>query len=596
MAQVWSRSPRRAAPATSGGMLKLVLFAAFLITAAAASAQSHGHVAAAATRNVCSRGAVGSALADPAERASHDGVLKVALTVRNAPDENGNMRYCYIDELGNQSPTLRVKPGDTLIVSLKNEIALREPAAPPANKAQTAGMAHAAGQAAGDCGGGPIRPDMTNLHFHGLALPPVCHQDDTLKTLISPGDPPFEYRITIPANQPPGLYWYHPHVHGITEQQVLGGLSGAIVVEGIGSVVPRVAGLPERIFVVRDEPMPAADAAKPADAMRPTKQITVNAVPVPYPEYLAPTIAMKPRERQLWRVVNASADTFLILTLRINGKRQNLNLVAMDGVPIHYGMPGAAEYSPDTSSILLSPAGRAEFVVTAPAAGETGVLQTEYAYRGPGDDNGPITPKTQPAPGVRAGLDDVDPKRPLVSILTAPSAANTRTVMASAGLRQSFPDLSSSRPLRKRKLFFSEGLTDPNDPKSAPLFFITEDGRTPAAFSHDTAPIVVHQGDVEDWTIENRSQEAHTFHVHQLHFLVVGSRGVGWEETTPRDTVNLPAWVGYGVYPSVTLRMDFRDPNIAGTFPFHCHILQHVDGGMMGLIKIVPASDRQPAN
>ena len=78
----------------------------------------------------------------------------------------------------------------------------------------------------------------TNPHFHGLAVPPVCHQDETLRTLIQPGDPPFEYRVQIPKNQPPGLYWYHPHVHGFTEEQLLGGASGALIVEGMEQAVP----------------------------------------------------------------------------------------------------------------------------------------------------------------------------------------------------------------------------------------------------------------------------------------------------------------------------------------------------------------------
>jgi FtsP/CotA-like multicopper oxidase with cupredoxin domain len=43
-------------------------------------------------------------------------------------------------------------------------------------------------------------------------------------------------------------------------------------------------------------------------------------------------------------------------------------------------------------------------------------------------------------------------------------------------------------------------------------------------------------------------------------------------------------------YPSVRLRMDFRDPNIVGTFVYHCHVLEHEDGGMMGRIKVVPAN------
>ena len=75
---------------------------------------------------------------------------------------------------------------------------------------------------------------------------------------------------------------------------------------------------------------------------------------------------------------------------------------------------------------------------------------------------------------------------------------------------------------------------------------------------------------------------------HALHFLVVGSRGIGWQEATLRDTVNLPAWDGFRQYPSVTVRMDFRDPQIVGTFPFHCHIAQHSDGGMMGTLRVEP--------
>ena len=36
--------------------------------------------------------------------------------------------------------------------------------------------------------------------------------------------------------------------------------------------------------------------------------------------------------------------------------------------------------------------------------------------------------------------------------------------------------------------------------------------------------------------------------------------------------------------------MDFRDPNIVGTFVYHCHILQHEDAGMMGAIQVLPSS------
>ena len=60
-----------------------------------------------------------------------------------------------------------------------------------------------------------------------------------------------------------------------------------------------------------------------------------------------------------------------------------------------------------------------------------------------------------------------------------------------------------------------------------------------------------------------------------------------------RDTVNVPFWDGKSaVYPMVKLRMDFRDPNAVGTFIYHCHLLEHEDGGMMGTIR-VETSQRQ---
>jgi FtsP/CotA-like multicopper oxidase with cupredoxin domain len=72
--------------------------------------------------------------------------------------------------------------------------------------------------------------------------------------------------------------------------------------------------------------------------------------------------------------------------------------------------------------------------------------------------------------------------------------------------------------------------------------------------------------------------------------LVIERTAGSYEELTLRDTINIPYWNGFTrQYPSVRLRIDFRDPNIIGTFPYHCHILQHEDGGMMGLIRVEPA-------
>jgi FtsP/CotA-like multicopper oxidase with cupredoxin domain len=106
--------------------------------------------------------------------------------------------------------------------------------------------------------------------------------------------------------------------------------------------------------------------------------------------------------------------------------------------------------------------------------------------------------------------------------------------------------------------------------------------------------IVAKQGTVEDWIIENRSNELHAFHIHQLHFMLVDYLGKPVNEPFLRDTVNVPYYDGKALtYPTVRLRMDFRDSNTVGDFVYHCHLLEHEDGGMMGLIRVEPTQDAQ---
>jgi FtsP/CotA-like multicopper oxidase with cupredoxin domain len=183
--------------------------------------------------DVCYRGPLGSAVPDPADLRSKDGELKLELSFRSFVDSQGQTRFCYINKAGNQSPTLRVKAGDRVTLTLRNELA----AAPGAHN-----IAEHVDTSGNDCAGGQMTAASTNLHFHGLTIPPVCHQDDTLKTLVQPSGPTFEYSFQIPEDQPPGLYWYHPHVHGFSKAQVLGGASGALIVEGIETVNNEVSG------------------------------------------------------------------------------------------------------------------------------------------------------------------------------------------------------------------------------------------------------------------------------------------------------------------------------------------------------------------
>src|SRR5207253_10848591 len=102
------------------------------------------------------------------------------------------------------------------------------------------------------CGDATMMTTSVNMHFHGTNTSPKCHSDETIRTLINPGET-FNYSLRIPNDEPPGLYRYHPHVHGFSSPAVQGGATGAIEVEGIANVQPAVAGLPERYLVLRDQ-------------------------------------------------------------------------------------------------------------------------------------------------------------------------------------------------------------------------------------------------------------------------------------------------------------------------------------------------------
>jgi len=577
---------------------------------------------------------------EPRDLRSRDGILTVDLSIHDEREPDGSVRYCYLLADGTQSPTLRLHPGDILVLRLKDD--LSEPGSPAMSTAVpspgmrmglsspempstrprsmrtpmpgsmqmpmpmatrtplSATSALSAAASSDPCTRGEMSPTATNLHFHGLSIAAVCHEDDVLTTSIRPSDPPFLYRFRIPRDEPPGLYWYHPHIHGFSSREVLGGASGALIVEGIERANPAVAGLPERVIVIRDQDLlnPHAPPSKsePVVPKRlmdrdgdsanngtgfgpPAKDLSVNFVPVPYPDYPPARLPMRPRERQLWRVLNASAVTYLNLALLMDRAPQRLGVVAIDGVPLTVS-GGRAPSVAWVDHVGIPPGARAEFIVTGPPAGGHALLVTRAVDTGAGGEN--------------------DPNRRLALITADRAAPEPRSRLPAAHdppWVPARPWLGDVPPVRVRKLYFSEKLENPRDPASATTFYLTVDGEKPASFDpHSTAPnIVVRQGEVEDWIIENRSAELHAFHIHQIHFALIDWLGVPVHEPFLRDTINVPYYDGRMLqYPSVRLRMDFRGPRAVGTYVYHCHLLEHEDGGMMGVLRVLPRETGSP--
>jgi FtsP/CotA-like multicopper oxidase with cupredoxin domain len=281
---------------------------------------------------------------------------------------------------------------------------------------------------------------------------------------------------------------------------------------------------------------------------------------------------VRPDRREFWRVLNASADTYFNLQIISveNGQRlaRNLELIAIDGAPV----AGEVSAAP-RNEILVSPGARAEFIITTPRAGAFSQLV------GRNYDTGPDGAANS--------------TRVLANIVAVNDVTGAESVNAGSPAPTEpwrFTGLSGIQPAQVRKLYLSEDREDLRTPGKPAKYFITVEGREPAVFDMNfkQPDITVRQGTVEDWVIENRAKEAHTFHIHQLHFQLMARDGVEVNEPALRDTIELPYWdLKSAEYPSVRLRMDFRAPEIVGTFLFHCHILEHEDGGMMGSVEVV---------
>jgi suppressor of ftsI len=448
--------------------------------------------------------------------------LVLSLTLRAGIASDGKNSF-YFNGRPN-APTLRVSPGDQLKITYVNDL----PTKPPEK-----------------CLAGPCM-DMTNLHFHGLTVSPDAPQDDVLTMLAMPGKT-LHYTVQIPKDHPPGLYWYHTHPHGESYRQALDGMSGAIVIEGIESYFPALAGLPERVLVVRGRSIvndaQSADLKQRVDLSSkdcggehesPEEVMTVNGA-------VRPQIAIAPGERQFWRIVNASADRYLDLEL----EGQTFEIVAMDGMPI-------ARYDPDHRSrtanhVLLPPAGRMEAIVSGPASGAPRRLISRCVDTGPDGDPNPAMV-----------LADIVPR----------STANAPAKAAKNSLKPQFKTLDLAAEEKAPPRFTVIFTEDKNG------FYINE-----RLFTPDAAPMVrTKVGSFQHWRVVNATRELHPMHIHQVHFLAYAENDKPIADPVWLDTVNVP----YGG--TVDVVMDFTDPVIRGMSVFHCHLLNHEDKGMMAKI------------
>ncbi len=372
-----------------------------------------------------------------------------------------------------------------------------------------------------------------NLHFHGSHGSPLGHGDN-VHVVVPPGQT-FDYVMDVPRSQPPGLYWYHTHIHGNVEELVSRGLTGPIIVEGLESRVPEVRGLKQRLLVLKSFPL--APPAEGADATETNPDVRrLHGVVQSINGAAHSEITMAAGSRELWRISNQSANDYYHLSI----KGFRFRIVALDG--------SATAQDVTLDKLDIGPAMRVEAVVEAPAAGDYPLLSG--------------TTLTGTGRNLRTSRE--------LAMIHVSGAATTATAV---------PAPTASRPmlaadLRTAKITATRTLSFAQRPGEE---IYTINGLT---FDHRRVDVRVPLGSIEEWVIRNDSDDMHAFHIHQVHFQVVSINGEPQPFDRLLDVVKIPE------RGQVVIRMAFTDPQIVGRFMFHCHVLKHEDKGMMQMIEV----------
>lgn len=441
----------------------------------------------------------GAGFIEPSVRSSVDGLLTTTLRVARTPVVISTEAIQAITYEGEYpGPTLELRPGDTLKVALVND-----------------------------------DTEPTNLHTHGLHVSPSDNSDNVLLS-IGPSET-FDYEYEIPDDHPAGTYWYHSHLHTLTDKQVFGGLFGLIVMRGDLEELPEVAGLPERVMVLSQIQV-VDDAIVDGPDSSLSKQATlVNG------QY-QPVLDITTGEVQRWRICNTSS---VFQRLQLGG--HELRVINVDG--------NTPTETVTVDELIVPPGARADVLVRGGQQGETTLDTLSWA------DLGSFYGSMVPVPQSLVRVRTVAPATP------APDVAFPTTLLPMTDLR--------SVPIDRRREFrLSEREPRGVGPNAAFQYYINE-----TLFDHHVVNETMKLGTTEEWEFVNLTYEPHPLHIHVNPFQIVTINGEPSGENFYRDTAMIPP------FGSLVIRHQFLD--FTGKYVMHCHILFHEDQGMMQLLEVI---------
>ena len=594
---------------------------------------------------------------------------------------------------------LQLERGDTLKVHLVNQL----PLALDSDHASEPGHSF-------------LTLNPTNLHTHGMLVSPngptatnPAYGDNVFVLTFNGANGTAEvsphmhstvrydftdYEIKIPLNHPSGLFWFHPHVHGLSLNQLSAGLSGIITVghvedyvckeRGCSGLMPKIGVhhiilkdaqiLPGGVlqdqedpdFCTSDTPGVAGKGACEGedqtesdgpDYTGGTWYFTLNG-------QRYPTIPIKAGGGEIWRITNASGSATYDLSLWNAAQNRDMlvQVLSVDGVSVSptAGVPqhqmaemGGGKYAPvscpgiepaDTDNPIeaplcterlhIMPSSRVEIWVAyrnakgllanAPS-GATAVFRTNGYQTGPSGDTWPAADLARV--DFVGSMDRATPKalsvRGEAMTMLTPAALSNDMQAANKAVGED-ASCKALPPGHIRRIFYSNPTTD-MDAFGLAYEEVDEHGNVVGMPATDVVPfnpmhptICVPLGPhntpaVERWQLVNVATEDHNFHIHQVKFRVVTKdevagtsvpnqifgKGVMLDNmplphadgvcgnNPPGDLSNpISDWrAGLCKASAITVEIPFT---IAGDFVYHCHILEHEDGGMMARIRVRP--------
>jgi FtsP/CotA-like multicopper oxidase with cupredoxin domain len=371
-------------------------------------------------------------------------------------------------------------------------------------------------------------PEPTTVHWHGIHLP--FESDGSPFHPIKPGET-HDYEFTVRPGTA-GTYWYHPHPDHRTGFAIGKGLFGAIVVHAADDPLPSMQ---ERLLILSDNRFlhdGAIDFPDPASHHGGIDEENGREGPVLFVNgHVMPTLTIRSGEIQRWRVVNASAGRIYRIAL----PGYTFVQVGSDG--------GLLEAPREMKEFLLTTGERVEVLVRGTGApGSKAVLQDLPYDR--------YAPQTRPK--------DWNTTLDLLTLQTT-NETPVAPVTIPSTLRKIIP-LDTTKVTAVRTVVFGQGMINGKLMDMSRVDVSTKVGAT------------------EIWEIENVVGMDHPFHLHGFQFQVLDRDGVREPYLAWKDMLNIPK--------HSTARIIVRYDDYPGKWMFHCHILDHEDHGMMGVLEV----------